>query len=85
METLPTPGESRGVLEYDIPKASDNVDSNLEVTCDPPPGSKLRKTKTRVTCHTSNRAEIDATCSFVVTLIKGRPAVPGIDVFFESL
>lgn len=70
METLPSPGESTGVLEYKIPKASDNVDSNLDVTCDPPPGSILKNKKTRVTCDTKDRAGNEEICSFVVTLNK---------------
>ena len=74
MESLPTPGRSTGVLQYDVPKATDNVDSRLVVTCDPKPGSILKMgTTTTVTCYTSDNAGNDDTCKFDVTL-KGREA-----------
>ena len=80
MESLSTPGRSTGVLQYDIPKATDNVDSRLVVTCNPRPGSILKMGTTTVTCDTSDTAGNDETCSFDVTLkenkatkIHGRP------------
>ena len=73
MEILSTPGRSTGVLRYDVPKATDNVDSRLVVTCDPRSGSTLEKGTTTVTCYTSDNAGNDENCSFDVTL-KGKEA-----------
>lgn len=66
MKTLPTPGESTGILEYKKPSGAGNVE------CDPPPGSVLKKRKTLVTCHVSNGDGVDKSCSFQVILIGDR-------------
>ena len=78
MESLPTRGHKTGVLQYDVPKATDNVDSRLVVTCDPKPGSILKMGTTTVTCYTSDTAGNDETCSFDVTLKDNKATkIPG--------
>ena len=78
MESLPTRGHKTGVLQYDVPEATDNVDSRLVVTCDPKPGSILKMGTTTVTCYTSDTAGNDETCSFDVTLKDNKATkIPG--------
>lgn len=57
-------GQSSGMLQYDVPKATDNVDSNLRVTCEPKPGSLLQTEITTITCRASDKAGNDAECIF---------------------
>lgn len=69
MEIKTMKGVSYGKIQYDIPEASDNVDQQMTVNCDPSPGFKLEEDSAKVTCSVSDNAGNTKKCSFDVTLI----------------
>lgn len=61
-------GPHGAVVEYEPPTATDNVDVDLEVTCDPPSGSTFPLGDTTVTCAATDTAGNEATTQFTVTV-----------------
>jgi len=63
---------SGAVVSYDLPAASDAVDENVSVSCDPPPGSLFPVGTTPVTCSAEDASGNEADpVGFTVTVLGG--------------
>lgn len=62
------PDECGTVVTFDNPTATDNCDSSVTVTCDPPSGSTFVVGHTVVTCSATDTAGNTGTCAFTVTV-----------------
>ena len=61
------------VVSFDLPIATDNADSSVDVTCIPAPGSSFRVGTTQVTCTATDNSGNQATIKFnvIVTMNNG--------------
>ncbi len=84
MEINTVKGDAFGVLQYDIPKASDNVDAQVVVNCDPKPGSILEDSAT-VTCTASDNAGNMNECRFDVILIGKHGIIPSLSFNVQNV
>src|SRR5690606_12609647 len=66
-------GETSALVEFEPPSASDNS-GQVEVTCDPAPGTALGVGEHRVTCTAQDPSGNTATTSFTVTVLAAEAA-----------
>ncbi len=67
----PEPNECTVVLQYELPIATDNIDGAVQVTCDPPPGTKIMLGSHTVVCQARDAAGNETVCTFDVNVVVG--------------
>ncbi|XP_071953163.1 hyalin-like [Antedon mediterranea] len=62
-------GPSPSIVTWDLPTVTDDRDSDLKVTCNPPSGSSFTADSTTVTCAATDSTDITAFCTFNIQFI----------------
>jgi hypothetical protein len=71
----PPPNACTAIVEYPLPQASDACQETApQVTCTPPPGTRLGLGMHVVTCRARDAAGNETTCTFTVDVILGENA-----------
>ncbi|MBI4600868.1 MAG: HYR domain-containing protein, partial [Planctomycetes bacterium] len=82
----PPPNMITATVVYAVPTADDRCQTeDVQVTCDPPPGTRLGFGEHTVTCRARDRAGNEAACTFKVTVILGDRAFIRSDANQDSL